>query len=857
MLALLLLPLALYSAQKEPSMQLSESVKQYELPVLPSYSYGMAVTGGDGDIFVTGGMAEAATLNPADSFTPLAQLYRLKENAVDWETFPFPTPRAYTAAVLDDQDKLYVIGGLSKNEITNKAAIYHITKDTVNTTDLPPLPKPVAFAKSVIFNHTIWVIGGLKSRYPLELNDQIYTLSLNNPERGWTSTESPIPARLLPDVTTHLNSILVAGGWTPNSEIPAKWTARRDIWRYRTEGSRSGNAWKEQTPAPCGLGDASSATVGQSHLVFVNIPAKTEVDQFAKITDIHRPNRPVALAYHIITDSWFELGTQTSLVNHSAITNWTVLERTGFKTMKKSVPVILNFGSVDTQATTSEYWVSVSQNKLGLFDYGLMAIYGCAMIGIGIYYARKEKNSEDFFVGGRKIPWWAAAISAQATGASAITMMAIPALVYKESIVYFGANLFLGIIPAVFSAIFLIPIIRRLNLVSIYEYLEARFGNTLRLTGASLYVISQIAGRMGVVVLLPALALSSVSGINVYVCIVSTGLIAMFYTTLGGISSVIWSDVVQFGIMLGGAILCVFLILIKIEGGFSTFIDVSTDYNKWQLFNFSFDFTLPIFWILLLMAPVTAFTSISDQAFIQRISSIKDVKGAQKATIWNYLWALPLQCSMWLVGIALFVFYKHYPLELDPTKATDTVFPQFISGQIPVGLSGIIVIGILAAAMSSLDSSMNSVSTVVITDFYRYFKKNPTEKDCLRMARIMTVTTGILGIGSAILIASLDLASGQEVFSRIMSLVIGAFPALFTLALLTRKANSIGAIASLFGGSLAVYSAQTYTSVNWLLLPVIAFTSAIAIGYVVSVLTGGSRKDLTGLTVWTISPDSK
>jgi len=360
---------------------------------------------------------------------------------------------------------------------------------------------------------------------------------------------------------------------------------------------------------------------------------------------------------------------------------------------------------------------------------------------------------------------------------------------------------------------------------------------------------------MGVVVLLPALALSSVSGINVYVCIIVTGLVAMFYTTLGGISSVIWSDVVQFGIMLGGAILCVFLILSRIDGGLSTFLEVSTDYNKWQVFNFSLDFTLPIFWILLLMAPVTAFMSIGDQAFIQRISSVKDVKSAQKATLWNYLWALPLQCSMWLVGIALFVFYKHFPMKLDLTKATDTVFPQFISGQMPAGLSGLVVIGILAAAMPSLDSSMNSVSTVIITDFYRNFKKNPTEGDCLKMARLMTVITGLLGMGAAILIASLNLASDQETFSRLMSLIIGAFPAVFTLALLTRRANSFGAISALIGGFVIVYLVQTYTSVNWMLYPVIAFVFAMFVGYFASLLTGGNRKDLTGLTVWDMPPE--
>ena len=836
----------LCSAASE-AVETPSRLNEFSLPPLPAAAYGMAFAGGDRTLLAAGGVRLSPAGTGLENIEPLAELYRLTEDAEKWEIFVTEDARAFAASVLQD-GSLYCIGGLNEDGPVATVVRHEIVDGQAATRQLSPLPQPLVLARAVVYDNTVWVFGGATALDPLVLNDQIYTLSLTAPDGQWNSEPAPFPGRILPVAGMHLRAIFVGGGWAP-AKTGDGWTAQTDFWRYRTEGSLSENPWKPRVSATTPLGDANTFNVGQSHIMLVNVPVKTHVDKLADIFDPERRNLPAVVSYHAITDAWFEFEKLPAATAHAMATNWEVTERTGFKTMKKSVPVVLSVPPDTSEAQATELQVTFPKGKLHTLDYAMMAAYVGIMVWLGLFYAKKEKNSEDFFVGGRRIPWWAAAISAQATGASAITMMAIPALIYKESIVYYG-GLFLGIIPAVLCAIFLIPIIRKLGVVSIYQYLEHRFGQSIRLLAAGTYVLSQVVGRMGVVVMLPAMALSAVTGINVYVCIVTTGLIVMFYTTLGGISSVIWSDVLQFAIMVGGAILCVVLILSRIDGGIAAFFDISTDYDKWRLFNFSFDFTLPVFWVMLLMAPLGAFGAVSDQAFIQRIASVKDIKGAQKATVWNYLWALPLQTSMWVVGIALFVFFRRFPNALNPTLGTDTVFPQFISSQLPAGLSGLMIVGILAAAMSSLDSSMNSVSTVVVTDFYRLFIKNASEKQCLRLARIITILTGVLGIASAIFIASLDLSSGQEAFGRIMGLITGGFPGLFMLALLTRRGNSIGAFAGVIGASITVFCIQKYTPVNWMLYAAIAFTTSITVGYLVSLLTGGSRKDLTGLTVW-------
>ncbi len=814
-------------------------------------SYGASVVGGDRVILISGGLPDSPSRAGFVQDAGEGMLYRLKEDASEWEAFSLAENVAFSASVIHE-GRMIQVGGIGSGAALDQVAALEIIEDgSVRTEILPALPEPLAMAAAAVHDGKLVVVGGVHSLDPLILNEQVFELSLAELELGWTQRDSQFPPRILPAAVTHLNRLVVAGGWTPDSAGEG-WHARSDIWSFRTEGSQSTDPWAALMEAPEPLGDVSLFSVGQSHLMGVNIPVESTVERLEAIFSEDRENHHIVKSYHIITDEWYNFDQAEGIENKTAATNWKVTERTGFKTISKQVPVVLSWLPDGERIEATELWFDAAKGRVGFLDYLVVGFYLAVMIYLGLYYAKKEKNSADYFVGGRNVPWWAAAISAQATGASAITMMAIPALVYMESLRYVGYIL-LGIIPVIINAIFFIPILRRLNLFSVYEYLEKRFGIVVRLCGALAFMTTQIVGRMGVVVMLPAMALSAVTGINVYACIVVAGLVSMIYTTLGGISSVIWSDVIQFAIMLGGAILCIFLVIARVDGGFGTFLDVSSTYNKWQLFEFSFDLTQPVFYLLLIFAPAISFQTLSDQPFVQRISAVKDVKSAQKATLWNFLWAVPVQIAMWVVGIALFVFFKDYPGKLDPTLATDTVFPQFIAGQLPAGIMGLLIVGIIAAAMSTLDSSMNSVATVFVTDFYKRFKKSATERQCLRLARIITVLSGVLGIGSAILITTMNLVSAQETFVRILALFLGGFPALFALGLLSRRTNSIGGFAALFGSVGLVYWLQTYTSVHWVLFQGSAFVFALTFGYIVGWLTGGTRKDLTGLTVWDLN----
>ena len=202
----------------------------------------------------------------------------------------------------------------------------------------------------------------------------------------------------------------------------------------------------------------------------------------------------------------------------------------------------------------------------GALDYTVIAVYFAALIAMGLFFARRERSTEDFFLGGRRIPWWAAGLSIYGTQLSAITFMAIPAKAYATNWVYCLGN-FTILLAAPFVVLLYLPFFRRLNVTTAYEYLERRFSGGIRLLGSGSYLLFQL-GRMGIVLYLPALALAAVTGVDIRLCIVAMGVLATTYAVLGGIEAVIWTDVVQVFVLLGGALVALVIISTGVDGGF-------------------------------------------------------------------------------------------------------------------------------------------------------------------------------------------------------------------------------------------------------------------------------------------------
>ena len=500
---------------------------------------------------------------------------------------------------------------------------------------------------------------------------------------------------------------------------------------------------------------------------------------------------------------------------------------------------------------------SVSMAKLvtakGMFtwlDYAMVIIYLVGMILIGVYFSRRETGTEDFFVGGRKMPWWAVGFSLYATGTSAISFMALPALSFRENLVWLSGPLF-GLIGTVVVAFYLVPLIRRLNVTTTYEYLESRFHPSIRLLGSVISIAFQIGGRMSVVLLLPALALSAVTGFDVASSIIVMGIIATVYTVLGGIKAVIWTDVLQVVVLLGGAFLCMGIILFNIDGGITGAWNIAAENSKLDMFDWRWEFAAPTAWVFILLAIADLTNIPRDQVMMQRILSTKNEKAAGRSVLMMALIVIPGSLLFFGLGTALFVFYKTHPAELSPLLInTDSTVPFFIASQLPIGVTGLIIAALFAASMSTLDSSMNSVATLVTVDFYKRFKKGVTDESCLRLAKWITILVGVFGTGVALYMSQFDLMSLYVTFMGLMGLIGGGIGGVYMLGMFSRRANWQGVWIGAIFSFILTLMVREFTSVHGLMFLPISVGSCIVVGYFSSYLFPSSDRSLNGLTVF-------
>lgn len=422
-----------------------------------------------------------------------------------------------------------------------------------------------------------------------------------------------------------------------------------------------------------------------------------------------------------------------------------------------------------------------------------MLLYLAGMLWIGRLYARRERNTDDYFLGGRRIPWWAAGLSIYATGVSAISVVAIPAKTFQED----WLNLWFAILPVfgiLLVAFAFVPLLRELNLTSLMTYYERRFNRGVRVYGTVMSVLAQVAGRMSVVMLIPATALSQVTRLDIVTCILLMGVIATIYTVMGGIGAVIWSDVVQVAVIFGGTLVCIGLLLTQIDGGWAEVVRVGTADRKFRFADLRLTLASPTVWVFLIWGVKDVFTRIGQES-MQRTFATANANEARKAFIGYGLVSLPGQLCFFLVGTLLYVFYQQRPGSLPADLDPNAIFPLFISQQVPAGLAGLLLAGIFAAAMSTLDSAMNSVATMVTRDRVDFTGKPATETDRLRFARVITILTGLLGTLGALLLYTLQPEKSLwDTFETLIAYLTGGLVAVTSLGLLTRRANGFGVL---------------------------------------------------------------
>jgi len=582
--------------------------------------------------------------------------------------------------------------------------------------------------------------------------------------------------------------------------------------------------WERRAAPPYPLLTAAQA-ISQAHLFFVSPDAAGGKLQL--------------VAYHTITNTWAIMGTWASTDPVESV----VPSSHGFVVTTRDASGVLHALQVSLVA---------NKRSLGWIDWSIIIAYLIGTAGIGLYFYLQEKkqSKEDFFLGGRDIPWWAAGVSLYATGTSAISFIAIPAKSFATNWLYLAATV-LGLFGTVFTAIWVVPLIRRLNLMSVYQYLEMRFHPKIRVLSSALSILFQLGGRMSIVLFLPSLAMSAVTGLGVIPSILIMGVVTILYTVLGGMKAVIWTDFIQVFVMLGGAFYAVGYIIAHVDGGAAGFMRIALADDKLRTFDWSFNLTQPTVWGFLLMVILGVLTAPQDQVMMQRVLSTRSDKEAG----WS-MWTLaaivvPGSLTFFAIGTALYVFYKNHPANLNPLLPTDSVFPQFIAGELPVGITGLIIAGIFAASMSTLSSCINSVATLVSVDFYERYAKHPTPAKSLRLAEWMTLVAGLIGIGAAVLLALVDIKSALDKSFELTYLLGGGFAGCYALGLFTRRANWQGA-------AIGVASSIVLTFITWMLhlvhpyfYGVVAVTSCIVVGYAASLFFPAPTQSLLGLTIYT------
>ncbi len=755
----------------------------------------------------------------------------LSDAAGGWrELVPgLPWPVAHAVAIADPMRGTVIVGGGDGIEATPRAALLTTDGVRLTTQPLPDLPIAVMQASGALIGDTVVVVGGQSAPGQPPI-DQTWLLDLGTEVPTWRGGQS-----------------------IPNGGVAAAVTAvyRGDLYLF--SGVLSG------VPNGAGLTDSSSSTPDRSLQCWRYRPLS---DEWTQLHDMPiaavvspTPALPVGcdllavlgagedgnqtLTYHPGTDRWS--------VRDAASSQWSTLSRCAVALPGPAAAgggtqllIAITPGAADGGGPFMQARPIVAVNALAALDWLVIALYLGAVLAMGIWFARKKTSTDEFFLAGRRIPWWAAGISIFATSVSAITFMAIPAKAWDSDWTYFLQNLGV-LVVAPFAALVLVPRFRRLEVTTAYEYLEHRFHWSLRLAASALYMLFQV-GRVAVVTLLPALALSAVTGMDTMFCIMLMGLVTILYTSLGGIEAVIWSDVVQAVILFGGAIWALCVMVGGSEGGLSGLWADAAASGKLHYADWSMDLTRGSVLVMVLGAVFTNLIPYaSDQSIVQRYLSVRDEREAKKAVLGGAILSIPASLLFFALGTALWGFYRANPDRLDPTAQLDQIFPFFIVNEMPAGLAGLVLAGLFAAAMSSLDSAMNSVATAFTTDWYRRFRPESDDAKRLRVARTATVVIGIVGTGAAIIMARRNDPSLLDLWFKVIGLFGSGVAGVFLLGALTKRTGVAAGWAGLVAGAGSVWAVGAFTSLSGLAYSAVGVLACLVAGIMVGFMKRGAR----------------
>ncbi len=790
--------------------------------------------------------------------------------------FELPRPIGYGAAA-STRFGVVCLGGENGRQVFDEVFLltWDPAKGELGTRPLPRLPRPMAFGAAVALDDVVYVLGGQSGRSLDTAEADFWRLDLAPLEADGTPVWEPLPplpgpARAFHAVAAQHNGfapcVYVLGGrraadapdaamniepladvyeFSPERYDPGAYDA--DTATYRGTGLRA-EPWRRRADLPQPVMAGTAVGVGQSHVFVLSGDAGALWTRTDELQDEHPGFEPLSWVYHTITDTWMA-GPRTPA---NQVTTPAVRWGDGF---------VVASGEVRPRHRTPAVWLVravPSTAAFGPVNFTVLVVYLLGMVGVGAYFAARNRSTDDFFRGGQRIPWWVAGMSIFATMLSSITYMAIPAKAFAQDWVYLVGNAMILVVApvAVFVAL---PFFRSIDATSAYEYLDKRFNFGMRLFGSGSFTVFHIC-RMGIVMSLAGLALAAVTPLSPAQCVLLIGLLSVLYCTLGGVEAVVWTDTIQTFVLLGGAVLCIAVMLAGAEGSTREVLLTAWEGEKFRMANFHWDATSAnlALWVVILGGFGQQFASYtSDQAVVQRYMTTSDERRAGRAIWTNALLSVPGSLLFFGMGAGLYVFYKTNPEKLDPTFSTDQILPLFISKELPIGIAGLVVAGIFAAAQSTVSTSMNSTATTVVTDFLRPFGVLRSERAYLWAARTMTLLLGLGGTLLGLWFVNPAIRSLWDQFIAVIGLFMGVLGGLFCLGMLTRRANAFGAAVGTVCGVAAMLAVARLTSVQGYVYAALGIGVCFLTGYAASFLAPAPGRQVDGLTVYTLGKRTK
>ncbi|WP_346863468.1 sodium:solute symporter [uncultured Draconibacterium sp.] len=452
--------------------------------------------------------------------------------------------------------------------------------------------------------------------------------------------------------------------------------------------------------------------------------------------------------------------------------------------------------------------------SLHIVDYAIIIATFVVSIVVGLRFSKNQKDTGNYFKAGGKIPSWAIGMSILATLISSVTFLAYPGEGYSSNWIRLVQGLMVPLV-LVFIVGIIVPLFRKVIRLSAYEYFERRFGFLARLYASLGFVLNHFA-KMGTVFYIISLALSGMTGVDTVYIVLIIGIVVVLITMLGGMEAVIWLDVIQGFMLIAGGLVSLGILLFSVEGGPGAIWQVAMENGRIGFGPFDLEFVNLTFWVMALNGIFYAIQKYgTDQTIIQRYLTAKSDKEAIKASLIGVLLSVPVWALFMFIGTALFAYYKITGSPLPADIKPEEVFPIFITTKLPVGVIGLILSALIAAAFSSLDSDLNCLSAICLEDYYLRWRPNTSEKKQMFLSRMFIVLAGVGAIAVAMFYIHAGGTGVLGIIFTLYSIFSGGIAGMFLLGIFSRRVNKkaiyFGILASILFTLYALLSSTPMT----------------------------------------------